>query len=231
MGKVKLAVLSNCEVISERIKNILKDTDEFNCVFVSQTDKETLDMAKKHKPDVLVLNASEKDGFKILPKLSEVCPKLKVVVLTKELDESSVISSFAVGAENYVTESMTDKEILSVIESTCHGKNSIRPEIAQILAQNSIKMRSSLLYLINILVRLSPSEFEVLKNIYDGMSYTEIAKTRYVSVSTVKNQVLRVLKKFKVHSMKDLVEELRSLRIFDLIPDQQFKKEKQIPEK
>lgn len=228
MSKVKLAICDNCKATSERVKLICEKTDDLTCVFVSETDKETLSMVKKHKPNILFFNASEENSnSKILPELLDICPKMKVIMFASKLDDRIVYSSFAMGACNFITQSMSDEEILSVVKGVASGENTIRPEIAKILATNSIKMRSSILYLINILIRLSPSEFEVLKNIYDGMSYTEIAKERYVSVSTIKNQVLRVLKKFKVHSMKDLVNELRELRIFDLIPDQQFKKKQQ----
>lgn len=225
MSKIRIAICGDCETASLRIKNICEGTDNLTCIFVAKTDKEILTMAKKHKPNILLLitgNGNTNSG--ILPELSDVCPKMKVIMFTEELEDSVVYSSFAMGACDFITNSMTDEEILNIICGVANGENTMRPEIAKILATNSVKMRSSLLYLINILVRLSPSEFEVLKNVYDGMSYTEIAKDRYVSVSTIKNQVLRVLKKFKVHSMKDLVEELRELRIFDLIPDQQFKK-------
>ena len=67
------------------------------------------------------------------------------------------------------------------------------------------------------MVKLSPSEFEILKDLYDGLNYSEISNKRFVSMSTVKNHALRILKKNDFHSMKELVTALRELKIFDLI--------------
>ena len=95
----------------------------------------------------------------------------------------------------------------------------ISGDIAKILVQKSrdyeIRQRS-IMSMIEIMSRLSVSEFEVLKMIYAGKSYREIAKERFVELSTIKVQASRILKKFDESSMAILIEEIRSLKLFDL---------------
>ena len=64
--------------------------------------------------------------------------------------------------------------------------------------------------------KLSVSEFEVLKLIYAGKSYREIANERFVEPSTIKVQASRILKKFDEKSMSVLIEDIRRLKLFDL---------------
>ena len=60
------------------------------------------------------------------------------------------------------------------------------------------------------------SELEVLKSIYAGKSYKEIAKERFVSLGTIKVLASRIIKKFDYKSMSELIEHLRKLQVFDL---------------
>ena len=73
--------------------------------------------------------------------------------------------------------------------------------------------------MLEIMSRLSVSEYEVLKLIYAGKSYREIAKERFVEVATIKVQASRILKKFNEKSMVVLIAQIKNLKLFDLFKD------------
>lgn len=58
---------------------------------------------------------------------------------------------------------------------------------------------------------MTNSELYVLCCIYNGDSYKEIAKTRFVSEATIKSQVNSILKKFDMKRMKDVVQVLQEV--------------------
>ena len=74
------------------------------------------------------------------------------------------------------------------------------------------------MYIVNSLIKLSPTELDLLKDLYNGMQYDEIAKKRVVENSSIRSMVSRILKKFDAPTMKALLEELRELKVFDLFP-------------
>lgn len=224
MDKIKIAVCDDFNEILEYIEFFCKKETDVECVATASSSEECIKMVSEHMPDILLLDIQmEEDdsGIQLLPKLLEIHPQMKIIILTAHLEDEYIFSTFALGVSNYMLKSIPFSEMLDIIREVAQDRTIVRPEIAKILASNSIKMKSSLLYLVNILVKLSPSEFEILKDLYDGLSYTEISKKRYVSMSTVKNHALRILKKNDFHSMKELISELRDLKIFDLIDTNQ----------
>ena len=65
------------------------------------------------------------------------------------------------------------------------------------------------------MVKLSRSEYDILRDIYNGMTYREIAHRRYVEEGTIKTLASRIIKKFEVSSMKEVVSFLKEIRFFD----------------
>jgi len=51
--------------------------------------------------------------------------------------------------------------------------------------------------------------------VYEGYSYHTIAEMRFVEETTIRSQVNRILKKFNKKRMKDVIETLRELHIFE----------------
>lgn len=224
MEKIRIAVCDDFKEILEYIEFFCAKEEDVECVATASGSEECIKMVEEYKPDILLLDIqmeTDDAGIQLLPRLLEIHPQMKIIILTAHLEDEYIFSTFALGVSNYMLKSLPFSEMLDIIREVAQDRTVVRPEIAKVLASNSMKMKSSLLYLINILVKLSPSEFEILKDLYDGLSYSEISKKRYVSMSTVKNHALRILKKNDFHSMKELVTELRNLKIFDLIDNNQ----------
>ena len=69
----------------------------------------------------------------------------------------------------------------------------------------------------NILTKLSNSEFEILKSLYTGMNYKQISESRYVSTVTIKSQIHSILKKFEMRSIKEVIHELKLIGFEQII--------------
>ena len=75
----------------------------------------------------------------------------------------------------------------------------------------------SLLYIYNKIAKLSIGEFELLRSLYYGDSYKTIAREKCVETESVKKMAKRLLKRLEVKNMNILLEQVRQLRIFELI--------------
>ena len=89
-------------------------------------------------------------------------------------------------------------------------ETNIREKIIEELSHIK-EQQQSLIYFMNILTKLSNSEFEILKNLYVGMNYKQIPEIRYVSTATIKSQIHSILKKFQMHNIKEVIKELRAI--------------------
>ena len=223
MDKIRMAVCDDFKDFREYFELMCSKEKDVECVATAGGSEECIGMVEKYKPDILLLDIQmEKNnsGVVLIPKLLEIHPKMKIIMLTAHMEDDYVYRAFSNGAVEYLDKAMSFGDMMKVIRNIGDGNFYVRPEVAKILATANKKMRSSILYLINILVKLSPSEFEILKACYEGKSYSEIADERCVSLSTIKNQVSRILKKFDATLMKDIINDLRDLKIFDYISEQ-----------
>lgn len=93
--------------------------------------------------------------------------------------------------------------------------------IAKRLANKTKRVETgmqSLLYMFEIMTKLSPSEYDILKAHYiTAESYKQIASSRFITDSTLRNHISRILKKFKSPSMKALLPALQELHVFEYL--------------
>lgn len=194
-------------------------TDEQSC----------LRLVGEKKIDILFLDIQMEEsttGIELIPKLLSLLPGLKIIMLTNYDDDNYIFSAFVNGATDYVLKTMSNQEILQALKNVSENKTALRSEIAIKLIQKSNEIQKqnlSLVYAVNMLTKLSTSEFEVLKSCYYGDSYKQIAETRFVDVSTIRTLASRIIKKFEYDSMKNLVKALSKLNVFEYL-DADFKK-------
>ena len=65
------------------------------------------------------------------------------------------------------------------------------------------------------MLMINTTEYEILKMVYAGYTYRKIAEMRYVQETTIRSQINHILKKFKKSKMKEVIQLLRELKIFD----------------
>ena len=219
--KIRVAVCDDAPYVIDCIKMQLDDS-EVDIVGTAGSAAECIPMLKGADADVLLIDVqmeTETAGIDIIPKIKELFPKLKVIILTSFDDENYVFTAFANGADNYILKSFEDN-ILQTVQDTFDNTFSLNPNIAKKLV-NKTKIisdrQSSILYLITLLSKLSPAEYEVLCAVYDGAKYKEIAAQRFVEECTIKTHAQRIIKKTGVSGMKELIKLLKETQVLDLI--------------
>lgn len=196
--------------------------EDLNFVGECSDCEQCIELCREKHPDVLLLDVQlefEKLGIDAIPEIKEASPNTKVVILSGFNEEDYIFIAFAKGADNYVLKEDSIKKLHDTMYNVYHSINVIEGQMAAIIVQRTRETEErqrSLLQMVEIMSRLSVSEYEVLKLIYAGKSYREIAQERFVETSTIKVQASRVLKKFNEKSMTVLIEQIRRLKLFDL---------------
>lgn len=216
---IRWAICDDADYICTNLKMDLAEWKELQYVGKANTSSECLDLVEQTHPDILLLDVqmeTETSGIDIIPQIKEISPKTKIIILTSFDDSEYIFIAFAHGAENYIVKTTTAKEIAAVIVSVFENKSMLPPKIAQKLAAKGKQIASSsrsLLYTAEIMSRLSASEYIVLKEIYAGHSYKEIAAICFVDVSTIRTHASRIIKKFGLLSMNEVIKSIEELNI------------------
>lgn len=222
MDKIRWIICDDSPSVCKSFELGLKCYDDLiyeGCVYSAG---ECIEFLKEKKPDILLLDISmetETAGIDYLSKFKEVSSQTKIIILTSSSysNKEYIFFAFAKGADNYLSKTTSDDEIVQTMRDVYNEKSALQSQVGKVLAEKSSEILSdtrSTLYMLEIMTRLSPSEFEVLKEIYKGKSYDEIAEKRFVDVGTVKTQAHRILKKFNVSNMKELKRIISEVDLF-----------------
>jgi NarL family two-component system response regulator LiaR len=153
-------------------------------------------LANKTKPDVILLDMvmPNQDGLATIPKLKEILPNGRILVLTSFAESDRVYQAIKSGALGYLLKDATRVQLLQAIRDVASGQASIAPSIAMKVI-HEIDHPSELMYTAE---PLTPRELETLKLIARGLSNQEIADALFVHERTVAKYVSSILEKLQL---------------------------------
>jgi two-component system, NarL family, response regulator LiaR len=140
---------------------------------------------------LLDMHMPKLNGLEAIPKLKEISPKSRILVLTSFAESDRVYQTIKAGALGFLLKDATRVQLLQAIRDVANGQASIQPSIAMKVI-NEIDHPAELMYTAD---PLTPRELETLKLIARGLSNQEIAVSLVVHERTVAKYVSSVLEK------------------------------------
>lgn len=220
--KIRIVIIDDIVDICNYFKMVLERESGMEVVAVGYSGKEAYHLAMEHNPDVMLMDVqmeTELAGIDALRKIKKERPDIKVIVLTIHGEDDILFEAYAAGAVNFLIKDSSIAEIVNTIKSAYNNELTLSSDVANKIVSEFSRMKNnenSLIFTLNLVSKLTKSEFEILRALYLGKSYIDIAKERFVEEVTIRTQVHKILKKFGIKSMKDLIETLRRLKIFEI---------------
>lgn len=160
--------------------------------------------ARSFAPHVVVMdmNMPEMTGIEAIPLVHAVAPEASVLMLTIATDDERVLAAIRAGASGYLLKNAPLEEIADGIRAAAAGGSIIAPGVAGALVQSVRSAGAPAQEQAGAPVApdLSAREREVLALLADGYDNAEIARRLYLSPSTVKNHVSKLLDKLGVEN-------------------------------
>jgi NarL family two-component system response regulator LiaR len=196
MNKIRLLVVDDQTVVREGLAAILANYSDIEVVGQAEDGSQALKLAQQTQPDVILLDLvmPNMDGLTAIPKIKEVAPETRILVVTGFAENDRVYQAIKAGALGYILKDATREQLLQAIRDVAQGRASLQPSIAVKLIQE-INHPSELLYTADPLTR---RELETLLLIARGMSNQEIATELVVHERTIAKYVSSILNKLQL---------------------------------
>ena len=192
---IKLLICDDHEVIRIGLASLLAGTD-IEIVGEAANGKDTLKLAMKLKPDVILLDIRmpDGDGLSTLEKLHAKLPGSKVVMLSTYDNPTYVARSVALGANDYILKGSSRDDLVATITAAAAGESPCQSgELRRISATMKIRQTID-----DDDVPLTQRETQVLRHVALGLSNREIGRSLEISVETVTEHVQNILRKIAV---------------------------------
>jgi DNA-binding NarL/FixJ family response regulator len=198
---IRVLLVDDQPLIRVGFRMILEETDDIEVVGDARDGAEAIRMTAELGPDVVLMDVRMPglDGIEATRQIIARDERTRVLILTTfDLDEYA-FAGLRAGASGFVLKDVPVDELARAIRAVASGDAVVSPRITRQL----LDMYGALLPVdgepvvepARELNQLTPRELEVLVEIANGLSNTEIAEKMFVSEATVKTHVGSILSK------------------------------------
>ncbi|WP_061860239.1 response regulator transcription factor [Priestia megaterium] len=202
MKLINVVIVEDDNHWSKLLLEFLDTYEDIKVVGTANTSEEAIDLISQVNVDIVLMdiNLSEQEsGIISCSRITELHPRLKIIMLTGFRDEEMIKKSFNAGATNYILKE-NYKSIPQKIRETCSNFNPIEVLLEELYLYKKEE----------ILHNLTCREREIY-NLYErGYKRSQIEKALIKSTSTVKTQIHSILKKTKCKNMDEIKRKVRT---------------------
>jgi two-component system response regulator NreC len=204
MDKIKVLIADDHPIVRAGIKALLSKEPDYEVVGEADDGSEAVDKASQLSPDVVIMDIvmSPMDGILATERIKRTRPKTKIIVLSMYKQKEYVLRAFRAGAEGYMLKDIISEELLNALHCITEGKRYVCPSIAEYFVEEYLDYSQT--ESDNPFDTLSSREQEVLHLILEGRPNSEIAKTLFISLATVKTHRNSIMHKLDVHDVASL---------------------------
>jgi two-component system, NarL family, response regulator DevR len=193
-----LLVVDDHEVVRQGLVSLLDRREGLQVVAQAGTVAESIDQARRFKPDIVVLDIRLPDGSGIeaCREIRSELPDTRVIMLTSYPDEEAVLSAIVAGASGYLLKQIRARDLVAAIETVGRGESLLDPAVTEKVLDRVRRIASGTYT--NELAQLTGQEQKILMLVAEGKTNKEIASEIYLSDKTVKNYVSSILSKLNL---------------------------------
>lgn len=195
---IKVMLTDDHVLMREGIRQLLEFDGSIEVIAEANDGVECLDILKKIKPDILLLdiNMPNKNGIDVLLEMKDKkYSNVKVLILTVHNEVEYLVKAVDIGVDGYILKDSGSVELKNAINSIMNGESFIQPALIPALNSRLVS-RDVDNDKIDLLTR---RELEVLIQVANGMFNKEIATALNISERTVKNHISNIFKKIDVN--------------------------------
>jgi len=206
MDKIKILVADDHEIVRYGICSVLATADDIEVVGESSTGAQTVEMFKKLKPDVSIIDITMPDmnGIETTREIHKLDPNAKILILTMHLNEEYLSQTLKSGAMGYMLKNSDKKELLEAIRKVYRGRQVFSEPISKLMAEKYVRITREQEKQEDK-VHITNREKEILRLIVDGYTSHEIAQLLFISPRTVDTHRANLMQKLDIKNTAGLV--------------------------
>jgi DNA-binding NarL/FixJ family response regulator len=200
---MRVLLVDDHRLISDMLSDALGEAKDIEVVGTAANGTEGVEMAKRHQPDVVLMDVEmdEMNGIAATREVVRLLPGVKVVMLTANADQATILDAMESGAVGYLTKdkALVD-DVVDAVRRAYAGEIMLPTALIGRLITSLATRRREQAERQDLVERLTAREREILHLIAEGADNKTIADRLIVSPHTVRTHVQNLLAKLGAHS-------------------------------
>ena len=202
---LRILVAENHPVVRLGIRELLGGRPDWEIVGEAQTGRQALELARRTRPDVAVLDLSlpELAGVEAIRQIRVDAPATEICVFSMHDDETFVGDSIIAGARAYVLKSEPGARLLDAVDALSRHEPFFSPRVAGLVLSALVRARAH-----GEEADADPltvREREVAQLLVEGLGTRTVANRLGIMPKTVDTHRAAIMRKLGISSMADLV--------------------------
>ncbi|WP_046496067.1 response regulator [Streptomyces odonnellii] len=192
---IRVLIADDEALMRAGIKLILENAEDIEVVAEAGDGHEAAAACRDRTIDVALLDIQmpNRDGIAAAEDIARTSPATHVVMLTAFGEEQSVTRALRVGASGFLLKDTGPTELIHAVRLAASGEPVLAPRITRQLMERHVRSAQDTQAARSKVESLTAAERNVLRLLGTGLSNAEIADELYLSASTVKAHISRIL--------------------------------------
>ncbi len=178
--RITIVLADDQTLVRAALRCVLETEPDFAIVGEAADLEATSRKVLAYKPDVLVLDLHMPDGstYEAIPRILDVSPMTRIVILTMEDSVKAARAALRAGAVGFALKEAAETELVDAVHAAYLGHGYLDPQLAaRAVCEPEVAPGEA--------EGLSPRELDVLKLVALGYTNTQIGDELHLSIRTV----------------------------------------------
>jgi DNA-binding NarL/FixJ family response regulator len=205
MTPVRVLLADDHALVRAGIRALLEGLEGVTVVAEAANGIEVLELARKHRPDVVLLDISMPGlgGLEASAQLKQELPEVRVVMLSMHANEEYVLQALRAGAAGYMLKDSATAQLELALQAVMQGETYLSPPISKQMVEGYLQRVGAEQPAAD---NLTPRQRQVLQLIAGGHSTKEIAYRLELSVKTVETHRAQLMERLEIRDIAGLVK-------------------------
>jgi DNA-binding NarL/FixJ family response regulator len=221
LAPIRVMVVDDHRMFAEAVELLLTGEEGIEMVGAVGSGEEAIELIRTDAPDVALVDFDLPgiDGVQTTRRIKETAPDAQVVIITAFQEPSIIAGAVQAGASGFISKTQAAEDLVQIVRRAGAGEMVLPPgDVASVLLRLQ-KAQSARSEGNKLVERLTTREVETLREIAEGKSTQEVARSLHISPLTVQTHVKNILAKLGVHSKLEAVTFALRQGLFQLGPD------------
>lgn len=203
---VKIAIIEDHEDIRNTLSFLLNGQNNYKVIASEDSVENAIRFLKNHIPDIILLDLGLPglSGVNAVKLINNIFPTAMILIYTITDEDEQVFNCLKAGASGYILKESNLEQIIYSIKELISGGAPMSYSIAKKVVKEfqQIPMKDEFKEIIS---PLSKREEEILKSLYQGLTYKEIANKLLLSTHTIHSHIKHIYNKLQANSRSEAV--------------------------